>query len=61
MAWKCGLRREQVMVGPVIGRDLFFLRDLSAESRARSIAEDPTRGAAVTPFQLGHMACRPGR
>src|SRR5882757_1680478 len=28
-AWlvECGLRRDQILAGPVIGRDLFFLRD----------------------------------
>ncbi|MDB5639689.1 MAG: hypothetical protein JWP51_4597 [Bradyrhizobium sp.] len=31
---ECGLRRQQVIVGPVIGRDLFFLRNLSVPKAA---------------------------
>jgi general secretion pathway protein L len=31
---ECGLRREQVIVGPVLGRNLFFLRDLSVPKAA---------------------------
>jgi general secretion pathway protein L len=54
---ECGLRREQVIVGPVIGRDLFFLRDLSVP-KAALVALPKILDQEVlrrTPFQLSDM------
>jgi general secretion pathway protein L len=58
-AWlaECGLRREQVIVGPVIGRDLFFLRDLSVP-KAALVALPKILDQEVlrrTPFQLSDI------
>ncbi len=58
-AWlgRCGLRREQVLVGSVIGRDLFFLRDLNVPKAAlaalpRILDQEVLRR---TPFQLADI------
>jgi general secretion pathway protein L len=52
-----GLRREQVMVGPVIGRDLFFLRDLSVPKAALSALPKILDQEVLrrTPFQLSEI------
>lgn len=52
-----GLRREQVIIGPVIGRDLFFLRDLSVPKAAlpalpKILDQEVLRR---TPFQLSEI------
>jgi len=58
-AWlaQIGLGRNQVMVGPVIGRDLFLLRDLSIPRAALSalpkILEQEVQRR--TPFQLSDI------
>lgn len=58
-AWlaQIGLGRKQVMVGPVIGRDLFFLRDLSIPRAVLSalpkILEQEVQRR--TPFQLSDI------
>jgi general secretion pathway protein L len=58
-AWlsECGLRREQVIIGPVIGRDLFLLRDLSMPKAAlpalpKILDQEVLRR---TPFQLADI------
>jgi general secretion pathway protein L len=52
-----GLRREQVMVGPVIGRDLFFVRDLSVPKAALSALPKILDQEVLrrTPFQLSDI------
>jgi len=52
-----GRSRDQVMVGPVVGRDLFFLRDLSVPKAAlpalpRILEQEVLRR---TPFQLSDI------
>lgn len=58
-AWlaECGFRREQVLVGPVLGRELFFLRDLSVPKAAlgalpKILDQEVLRR---TPFQLSDI------
>ncbi len=58
-AWlsECGLRREQVIIGPVIRRDLFLLRDLSMPKAAlpalpKILDQEVLRR---TPFQLADI------
>jgi general secretion pathway protein L len=55
-AWleKCGLSREQVRLGSVIGRDLFFLRDLSVPKAALAALPKILDQEVLrrTPFQL---------
>jgi general secretion pathway protein L len=52
-----GLTREQVTVGPVIGRDLFFLRDLSVPKAALSALPKILDQEVLrrTPFQLSEI------
>jgi general secretion pathway protein L len=52
-----GLRREQVMVGPVVGRDLFFLRNLSVPKAALSALPKILDQEVMrrTPFQLSDI------
>ncbi len=59
IAWlaECGLRREQVILGQVIGRDLFFLRDLTVPKAAlmalpKILDQEVLRR---TPFQLSEI------
>ena len=58
-AWlvSCGLRREQVLIGPVIRRDLFFVRALKVPKAAlaalpRILDQEVLRR---TPFQLADI------
>lgn len=52
-----GLRREQVMVGPVLGRDLFFRRDLSVPKAALAALPKILEQEVLrrTPFQLSDI------
>lgn len=58
-AWlaECGLRREKVVLGPVIGRDLFFLRDLSIPKAALAALPKILDQEVLrrTPFQLSEI------
>jgi general secretion pathway protein L len=58
-AWlgKCGLRREQVMAGPVIRRDLFLLRDLTVPKAALAALPKILDQEVLrrTPFQLSDI------
>jgi general secretion pathway protein L len=52
-----GLRRDQVMVGPVIGNDSYFLRDLSVPKAAFSALPKILDQEVLrrTPFQLSEI------
>jgi general secretion pathway protein L len=58
-AWlaECGLRRDQVIVGPVVGRDLFLQRDLSVPKAALGALPKILEQEVLrrTPFQLSDI------
>jgi general secretion pathway protein L len=54
---ECGLRRDQVIIWPEVGRDLFFLRDLSVPKAALAALPKILDQEVLrrTPFQLSEI------